>query len=90
MTFGLTPGPMYGFLKPPSGQGVTGRPKGRTTRAKPLFARHPNTPKLPEFLQSATDLMNTYGSSQLPPGLMPRWMLNKKNTHISQGMTKGT
>jgi hypothetical protein len=76
----------YG-IDPPGA--VTGRPQGRLTRPKPVFALHPNAPQMPEFIKTAKDLMNTYGTSQLPPGLMPRWMRNKTNLHISKGMTKG-
>jgi hypothetical protein len=69
--------------------GVTGRPSGRTTRPKPFYAMHPNAPEIPQFLKSASELMKTYGNNELPPGLQPRWLLNKKNANISRGMTKG-
>jgi hypothetical protein len=42
---------------------------------------------MPEYLKSAKDLMNTYGTNELPTGLQPRWLLNKKNQNISKGMT---
>jgi len=78
-----------GSGKSPYGPGATGRPKGRTTRPKPFFLMHENSDQMPDFIQTAKDLMNTYGSNELPSGLQPRWLLNKKNQNISKGMTKG-
>jgi hypothetical protein len=69
--------------------GVTGRPTGRLTRPKPFYALHPNRAKMPEFIKTANELMKTYGNSELPPGLQPRWMRNRTNLHISKGMTPG-
>lgn len=71
------------------GPGATGRPKGRTTRPKPFFAIHENNSQMPEYLKMAKDLMKTYGTSEMPTNLQPRWMRNKINTNISKGMTKG-
>lgn len=89
MQFGQTPGP-GAVQKNAYGPGVTGRPAGRTTRPKPFFAPMRNANQMPEFLKTAKDLMNTYGTSELPQGLQPRWLLNKKNANISKGMTKGS
>lgn len=88
MQFGQTPG-SGSVQKNAYGPGVTGRPKGRTTRPKPTFVADPKAAGTPEVMKAAKDLMNTYGSSELPTGLMPRWLLNKKNSNISKGMTKG-
>lgn len=88
MQFGQVPG-SKGVQKNAYGPGPTGRPKGRTTRPKPFYAPVSSSVEMPEFLKTAKDLMNTYGNSELPSGLQPRWLLNKKNRNISKGMTKG-
>lgn len=88
MYFGQTPGAGT-VQKKVSGPGATGRPKGRTTRPKPFFAPMRNAEQMPEFLKTANDLMSTYGTSELPAGLRPRWQQNKVNQAISKGMTKG-
>jgi hypothetical protein len=54
-----------------------------------MFAPHANSDQMPDFIKQAKDLMNTYGNSELPPGLQPRWQRNKINANISKGMTKG-
>jgi hypothetical protein len=54
-----------------------------------MFVADPKAAGTPEVMKMAKDLMNTYGSSELPTGLAPRWLLNKKNANISKGMTKG-
>jgi hypothetical protein len=82
---------MNGFV-PASGlksPDATGRPKGRTTRPKPMYALHENSETTPEYMKVAKDLMKTYGTSELPSGLQPRWMRNRINKNISKGMTKG-
>jgi hypothetical protein len=71
------------------GPGATGRPAGKTTRPKPMFAPTSNADMMPEYLKTANDLMKTYGSNSLPSGLKPRWQRNKINANISKGMTKG-
>lgn len=86
MQFGSAPGPGNFF---PSGPGATGRPQGRKTSTKPVPALTYNAPETPAFLQLARDLIKEHGTSSLPTNLQPRWLLNKKNAHISQGMTKG-
>lgn len=88
MQFGQTPGSGR-VQKNAYGPGATGRPKGRSTSTKPVFVPTAKAAGTPEVMQKARELMDTYGSSELPTGLMPRWLLNKKNANISKGMTKG-
>lgn len=87
MNFGQAPGSKT-VQKNAYGPGATGRPKGKkTSTSKVSLVPHANEARMPEYLKSAKDLMNTYGTNELPTGLQPRWLLNKKNKNISKGMT---